>query len=273
MSDEHEPLFGPTSTELDPFDIASAIEEPTQLPPRVVLYGPHGIGKTTLAAGFPNPIFLFTERGERNQRIRRFPKLAETFSDATRAIGSLLNKPHDRQTFVMDTIDWFEAIVWAETCVREGWDNIESPGYGKGYAKAEETWVEFLRGCDALRDAGMCVVLLGHSEITKFTPPDTEPYNRYDLAIHSRARAKVHEWADVVGFCYERTSLVQKVEGTKKDPKVITRGGANLGRAVALQRKPTHEAKNGYGLPAEIPMPDDGSTASTLLAMISDSYR
>ena len=48
---------------------------------------------------------------------------------------------------------------------------------------------------DALHDAGLTVLLLAYPpEITRFTPPDSEPYDRYDMALHKRARAMVHEW-------------------------------------------------------------------------------
>ncbi|NVM42809.1 AAA family ATPase, partial [Ochrobactrum intermedium] len=32
-------------------------------PPRILVYGPPGIGKTTLASEFPNPVFLQVEEG------------------------------------------------------------------------------------------------------------------------------------------------------------------------------------------------------------------
>ena len=32
-------------------------------PPRIVLYGTHGIGKSTFAAQAPNPVFIPTEEG------------------------------------------------------------------------------------------------------------------------------------------------------------------------------------------------------------------
>lgn len=257
---------------IDQFSMDAAIEEPIQKPIRAVFYGTHGVGKTTLASRFPNPIALFTESGERNIRIKRFPVKAETMDDVNRAIGAVLRNPQDRQTFVLDSLDWTEPLVWAETCRREGWSSIEQAGYGKGYVEADKVWSETLQGFDALREAGLHVVLLAHSEVTKFESPDADPYNRYDLALHKRARAMIHEWADVVGFCYEKTYLIQKEEGVGKGKKTTTRGGGSGGRFVALIRKSTHEAKNGYGLPAEIALSDDRSTADELLGRIAHSF-
>lgn len=260
------------SAEHDPFSLDSAIETATPEACRFVFYGPQGIGKTTLLRYFPRPIALFTEQGWRNLPIPRFPQVAASYGDVVRAIASTLKDPRDRQTFGLDSVTNLEPLVWREACARNNWSDIEQPGYGRGYVAADEVWAELLQGCDALQAAGLHVVLLGHSEITKFNPPESESYNRYDLALHSRSRAMVHRWADVVGFCYEKVGLVQKTEGAGKSAKTTTRGGGTIGRFVALQRKSTHEAKNGYGLPAEIPLSPDNSTAEGLLDMIAQSY-
>lgn len=42
-------------------------------PPRIILYGPHGIGKTTFGSGAPSPIFLPFEDGEGRLEAARFP--------------------------------------------------------------------------------------------------------------------------------------------------------------------------------------------------------
>lgn len=254
----------------DPFSLDAVVDEATPRPIRTVIYGPHGIGKTTLASRFPNPIALFTEDGVRNIRIRRFPAVAQTFDDVERAIGSILRNPGDREAFVLDSLDWLEPLVWAKTCAEERIESIESPGYGKGYTLSDKWWSHLIAGFDALRDAGLHVVLLAHSEITRFNPPDSEPYDRYDLALHKRARAMIHEWADVVGFAYEKTFTISKEEGSGKSKKTITRGGGSGGRFLALERRSTWEAKNGYGLPSDIPLVEN--TAAQLLGAIYTSF-
>jgi hypothetical protein len=257
---------------VDPWSLDAVLDRAEAKPPRMVFYGPHGVGKSTLLANFPGHLALFTEDGKRNLKIRHFPQVATTYDDVTRAIGAVLRNPAGIQAFGLDSLDWLEPLIWAETCARHRIETIESPGYGKGYLLADEVWAELLEGLNAVRDAGIAVVLLAHSEVTMFSPPDSDPYSRYDLALHKRARAMIHEWADVVGFCYEKALTIQKTEGAGKSAKTITRGGGIVGRYVALTRKTTHEAKNGYGLPDELPLSSDSTTADSLMAMIATSF-
>jgi len=41
---------------------------------KVVIYGPEGIGKSTLAANFPDPVIIDTEGGTSHMDIRRIDK-------------------------------------------------------------------------------------------------------------------------------------------------------------------------------------------------------
>ena len=262
---------------LDPWSVEAAIEEPAMEPPRITIYGTHGVGKTTLAKNMPRPFALFTEPGKAALRIRSFPQVAKTWEEFTKGLGRMIqlaNSPkRDFDTGVIDSLDWLQPIVWAETCRRnDNAPSIESYGYGKGYMLADEVWSEVFAAFDMLHDAGIMVVLIAHDEVMKFTPPESDPYDRHDIALHRRARAMVHEWSDVVAFAHERTSLIQKEEGFGKSKKTITRGGGTIGRYLALERRSTHEAKNRYNLPAELPLRNDDSTANELLAGIAAAY-
>lgn len=256
----------------NPFTLDACVETPTPRPVRAIVYGTHGVGKTTFGAHWPGVRALFVEDGRRSIRIRHFPALATSYQDVVAAMMATLSAPEQTGTFMLDSLDWLEPLIWAETCARNSLGHIEEPGYGKGYVLADDVWKELFRGFDALRDAGMHVLLLAHAEAVTFNPPESDAYTRHDLALHKRARAIAHEWADLVGFAYEKTNVKQRTEGTGKSAKTITKGGATLGRFLALERKSTHEAKNGFGLPAEIPFTQDATTATQLLDLIMQSY-
>ena len=46
-----------------------------QRPQRVIIYGPEGVGKSTLAAGLPAPVLLDTEQGSSHIDVARLPEL------------------------------------------------------------------------------------------------------------------------------------------------------------------------------------------------------
>lgn len=219
------------------------------LPPRLVIYGVHGIGKTTWAASAPAPIMLPLEDGLAALPVPTFPRPA-SFGEAMAALGALYTEPHAFQTLIVDTLDWLEPLVWAHTAFVGGKESIEDFGYGKGYIHAAEHWGAFLDGLNALRANGMTVICLAHAEIKRFDAPDTEPYDRYQIKLHKRAADVIQEWADVVGFAHYEVHTVSKDTGFNKQ---VTRGVGVGRRLLALEERPAYYAKNRYSLPAAIP--------------------
>ena len=157
--------------------LASVSTDHTIAPPRLIVYGPRGVGKTTFGVSAPGAILLPIEDGLGSlTNAAAFPQL-KTYAEACEAIAALAQEAHEYQTAVLD---WLEPIVCAETCARNQWPNIEEPGYGKGYLEADKVWREFLDGLIYLRaEKRMAIVLIAHEEIRTFHAPDTEPYDRY----------------------------------------------------------------------------------------------
>lgn len=221
----------------------------TNLPPRVVIYGPHKIGKSTLAASAPNPIFIQTEEGLDALDVAKFP-LAKSFDDVLAAISALFSEPHDYNTVVLDSLDWLEPLVWQYTSKLHGKENIEAFGYGKGYVHASDTWRMFLDGLDALRrHRGMAVICLAHHQIRRFDAPDQEPFDRYLLKLHERAGSMVQEWADVIGFANHESVTTKADVG--RDQKV-TRAIGTGRRLLHLSETPAFQAGNRYRMPASV---------------------
>ena len=78
--------------------VLSRIERGRQsVPPRIVLYGTEGIGKSTFASQAPAPIFVPTEDGLSEIDCERFP-LAKSIDDVLTALAELHVEPHDHQT-------------------------------------------------------------------------------------------------------------------------------------------------------------------------------
>jgi hypothetical protein len=120
-------------------DLASISINSATKPPRIVIYGDHGVGKTTFATSAPSPIVVRTEDGLAAIQVPAFP-IATSYSAFIQALSTLYSNDHPFQTCVVDTLDWLEPLVWAHTSMLGGKENIEDFGYGKGYKLADEHW-------------------------------------------------------------------------------------------------------------------------------------
>ena len=232
-------------------DIASARK---LLPPRLVVYGGPKVGKSTLAAGAPSPIFIPTEEGLTAIDVPAFP-LARTFDEVMSAVECLATEQHEFKTVVIDSLDWTEKTIWEHTCKKAGVASIEevAKGYGRGYLAAVEHWRNLLEGLDWLRNVkGMAVILICHDEIKRFEPPDGDAFDVARLKLNAKAAAVVTEWADCIG--YARAKRVAKTEAGKgfdKD-KVRTRAIGTGQRVLTLGQNPAYCTGNRYGLPDEV---------------------
>lgn len=219
-------------------------------PPIAIFYGVHGVGKTELASQFPSPYYLPTTGEEPPDGIEMpSPGTAESMEDVFDVISWLLSEEHEFRTLIIDSLDGLEPLVWAHTCKLNGWTNIEDAGFGKGYVAADNVWRDFLAACQALRAAGIAVVMVAHTEITRFDSPTSDPYSRYGIKLHKRASALVQEAAQLVGFINYRHTLKEKEVGFNK--KVGHAEGSGE-RQVHLEERPGFLAKSRYATPPAI---------------------
>jgi len=220
-------------------------------PRRTLIYGTHGIGKSTFAAGAPSPIFLPTEDGLGEIDCARFP-LATRYGDVIAALGALYSEEHAFRTVAIDSLDWLERLIWADVCQIRNVKNIEDIGYGKGYMFALTQWREVLDGLAAIRERrSMGVVLIAHAKIERFENPETDPYDRYSPRLHKTASAIVQEWVDEILFGCYRVHTKQKDEGFGR---TATRGIGTGERVLKTTERPAYVAKNRLNLPDELPL-------------------
>ena len=216
--------------------------------PRIEVYGVEGIGKSTFAAGAPNPIFILTEDGLGSLPVQHFP-LATSSADVLEAISSLYAEPHNFGTVVVDSLDWLEAIIQRE--IDENYE-AKDLAYGKGALIAAEKWRVILEGLNALRlERGMVVILLAHTTIKRFDSPEVEPFDRYQPKLQERSNALVREWCDAVLFANYKTVVKHDDVGFNK---TVNRGISTGERLLYCNERPAYMAKNRYGLPDSIPL-------------------
>ena len=220
-------------------------------PRRAMLYGPHGVGKSTFGAMAEDPIFISTEDGLGNIDCQRFP-LSDSFGDVIDALATLYSEKHKFQVVVVDSLDWLEKLIWAEVCEERGVKSIEDIPYAKGYTFALTHWRDFIAGLTALRnERGMTVILVAHSKIEKFDDPENDSYDRYSPRLHKSASAYIRDWCDEVLFTNFRVLTKTTDQGFDRKR---TQGIGTGERIIRTNDRPAHVAKNRLNLPDEIPL-------------------
>ena len=223
-------------------------------PLKTVIYGPEGIGKTTFATHFPDPLYCDTEGGSHNIDVARTP-VPTSWTMLLDIVQEIIKDPSLCKTFVLDTADWAERLCVKHICDKYNQSGVETFGYGKGYVYVYEEFGRLLDLLSTLIERGVHVVVTAHAQLRKFEQPDEMgSYDRYELKLSKKTGAQVadmlKEWADLLLFANYKT-LVVNVDGqgaTKGKNKA--QGGQ---RVMYATHTPSWDAKNRHGLPDEMP--------------------
>lgn len=217
---------------------------------KVVIYGPEGIGKSTFASQFPNPLFIDTEGSTKNLDVARMDK-PTSWTMLKNQLDYIKSNPTVCKTVVIDTIDWAEQLCINDICSKYGKKGIEDFGYGNGYVYEKEEFGRFLNSLEDLIDRGINVVLTAHAQLRKFSQPDEiGEYDRWELKLGKKTASQisplVKEWADMVLFANYKTVAV----ATDSDGRKYKAQGG--GRVMYTLHHPCWDAKNRHGLPEEM---------------------
>lgn len=223
-------------------------------PQKVLIYGPEGIGKTTLASQFPSPLFVDVEGGSSHIDVPRLPQ-PDSWQMLLDEVTWVRDYPEEcGGTLVVDTLDWAEKLCIRHVCGAKNWKGIEDPGYGRGFTYVVEEFGKLLNLLSEVNERGLNVCVTAHAQIVKFEQPDEAgAYDRWGLKLVDGKKASnaalVKEWADAVLFCDWKTIVIAK----DKDGKTArATGGRN--RVMRCTHAATWDAKNRWGLPDEAPM-------------------
>ena len=243
--------------------LSQVSDKPVIKPPRIVIHGKGGVGKTVFAASVPNVLLIPLEEGLGKLTVSHTQR-PMSYVDVMNTLAELANEKHDFKAVAIDTVDHLEPLIWNAVCEersvgKKQYKDIEDWGYGKGYLHSDSRWIDFFLALDSLRANGMTIIVLCHNESKIMEDPLIGPYDRFAPKLHKRANALLYEWADVVGFLdIERVQLER--EGAK-GRKMMT--AQVLGqRILYLEDMGGFVAKNRYDLPPRINIPKDAPYAA-----------
>lgn len=239
-------------------------------PPLIAVYGTGGIGKTSLALEFPDPLYLCVEGEEPPTDIEYTPAPIESYADLMDPdegyFAQLLTTEHDFKTVIVDSVDAFERLVWQHTCRRNGWDSIDSndkgspTAFGKGYLAADEEWVDYVAAARAVARSGVHVVQILHSEAKSFNDPLVDSYDRYKPKLQKRAVDIISEKSDALLFINRRQTLKAADKGIGgKGQKPVGMSGEE--RIIYTDERAGFLAKNRLNMPPSLPYKKGGGFA------------
>lgn len=212
-------------------------------PIKICIYGAEGVGKTSLAAQMPEPLFIDTEGGTSRLNVRRIKCTA--WEDLIAIIKEVITTPTVCKTLVIDTADWAESLCVDFVCNKYRKANIEDFGYGKGYTYLAEEFGEFLKLLNKLVDVGINPVVIAHGKPRKYELPEEQgQFDRWEMKLSKQVAPLIKEWCDMLLFCNYKTFVVTTENNTKK-----AQGGK---RVMYTTHNPCWDAKNRFGLADEL---------------------
>lgn len=217
-------------------------------PVKVCVYGVEGIGKTTFASQFPEPLFFDLDKGSAQLDVSRVTDIT-SWPLLMSNIKEVYDNPTICKTLVIDTADAAERMCIDYICGKFNKKGIEDFGYGAGYTYLTEEFARFLVQLDACIGQGVNVVVLAHAVLKTVTlPEEMGTYDHWELKLSSKTTNKVaplvKEWADLLLFANYKTILIE--DGTRKKAA----GGK---RIMYTMHTTFADAKNRFSLAEELP--------------------
>lgn len=243
--------------------------------PVLTIVGFPGVGKSTLAATFPAPIFVQAENAtsvfetwsEEKQpaffdelpapNAKRQTKPSEILLSQLRELAT---EQHEFKTVVIDAVTTLNMLFEQEVIEFDpnGADNIgeAAGGFGKGYLAVATLHSKVRNACEHLRRRGIAVVFLAHSGIAKVkNRPDVEAYSTWSLDMHEASRKVYVATSDAVLYLKSKEFVMGSDKDKKGKIKTFGKMTSTGERVLITASEGTIgyvDAKNRYRIPQEL---------------------
>lgn len=228
-----------------------SISKPEDRAVIATITGDAGVGKTTLAATFPKPIFIRVEDGlqaiPHDIRPDAFPVITQP-EDLWEQLKTLITEEHDYQTVVIDSITQLEQL-FGQHIVDTDPKNPKSlaqamGGYGAGYVAVAALHGRVRKAAGLLNNKGMNVVFIAHSDVSTIELPDSDAYSRYDLRLHKKSMPHYVDNSDLVA--YIKLQMFTRGDGERK--KAVSTGQ----RLAVCHTGAAQISKNRFGITEDL---------------------
>lgn len=227
--------------------ILDQITKPALRPLTVTIIGEAGLGKTSLGATFPKPIFIRAEDGLKSITNSPMPDafpVLKSIEDLWPQLWALAKEEHKYETLVIDTVSTLDTmfIDWVvENDPNKPKSIIQAlGGWGSGMNMVASQHRRLRKGCEYLLDRNMNVVFLSHADTTTVSPPDGNQYTKYTMRMHEKSMQPYIDNVDLVGFL--RLEMFTKGDGEVK--KAISTGD----RQLVCHAMAANVSKNRFGI-------------------------
>ena len=233
--------------------ILSQAEKPGDRAVICTILGDAGMGKTSLAATFPKPVFIRIEDGIQSIPLAHRPDalpLVKNKEQLQEQLVALIKEKHDYKTVVIDSITQLEAMFVKDVVDNDPKNprsiNQALGGYGAGWQKVAELHNKVRDAVQELCEKGINVVFIAHADVSVVRPPDGDEYTRYDLRLNRKSMSPYTDNVDVVGYL----DLVKFTTGDGERKQAVTDGT----RRLITYPTPANVSKNRYGIDKDIPV-------------------
>ena len=232
--------------------ILDSIKKPDKRPVIATICGDSGIGKTSLACTFPDPIVIRGEDGLQSIGKKNMPDafpLIDTVEHLWDQLTALIKEDHKYKTVIIDSVTAIERLFINHIVDNDSKQpksiNQALGGYGAGLSAVGAMHQRVRKACGILNEKkGMHIIFVAHADTETIELPDSDPYTRYNLRLGKKSQAPYIDDSDLVAFI----KLEMHTFGDGDRKKAVSDGT----RIAVCYATAANVSKNRYGISEDI---------------------